>query len=150
MLKKLFDIHFWKFVLVGVANTLLGSGIMFLFYNVFHLSYWVSSASNYIFGSILSYFLNKYFTFQSRERSRGELLRFAGNITLCYLLAYGAAKPLMRRLLAGAGTTVQDNVAMLTGMCLFVGLNYLGQRFFVFPEKNRRDGPGTEEETRKA
>jgi len=27
-------------------------------------------------------------------------------------------------------------VAMLVGMCLFVGFNYLGQRFFVFREKN--------------
>ena len=28
--------------------------------------------------------------------------------------------------------TIQENVAMLFGMFLFVGLNYLGQRFLVF------------------
>ena len=26
-------------------------------------------------------------------------------------------------------------MAMVIGMCLFVGLNYMGQRFFVFREK---------------
>ena len=30
---------------------------------------------------------------------------------------------------------MRDNVAMLVGMCLFVGLNYLSQRFFAFREK---------------
>lgn len=71
-LAKFFDKTFWKFILVGIANTLFGTAIMFVFYNVFHLSYWVSSASNYIFGSILSYFLNKHFTFQSKDNSPQE------------------------------------------------------------------------------
>lgn len=131
-LGKLFDRTFWKFVLVGIVNTLFGTGIMFLFYNVFGLSYWISSASNYFFGSILSYFLNKRFTFRSRGNTGRSLWRFVVNISVCYLLAYGLAKPAVRALLAGAAATVQDNVAMLVGMCLFVGLNYLGQRFFVF------------------
>ena len=43
-LKKFFDKTFLKFVLVGVVNTLFGTAIMFVFYNVFHLSYWLSSA----------------------------------------------------------------------------------------------------------
>ena len=31
--KKIFDLTFWKFILVGIANTLFGTAIMFLFYN---------------------------------------------------------------------------------------------------------------------
>jgi putative flippase GtrA len=135
LLTKLFDRTFWKFILVGIANTIFGTGIMFLFYNVFHLSYWISSASNYFFGSILSYFLNKLFTFKNKGNAKETLPRFVINITLCYLLAYGLAKPLAMRMLSGMTVTVQENVAMLVGMCLFVGFNYLGQRFFVFREK---------------
>ena len=92
-LKKFFDKTFLKFVLVGVVNTLFGTAIMFVFYNVFHLSYWLSSASNYVFGSILSYFLNKYFTFQSKGSNGKTIGRFVFNITICYLCAYGLAKP---------------------------------------------------------
>ena len=132
MLKKLLDKTFWKFVLVGVINTLFGAAIMFTFYNLFHLSYWFSSASNYFFGSILSYFLNKYYTFRYKERSWGVIGRFVLNILLCYLIAYGIAKPLALHLLSGASVSVQENIAMLVGMVLFTLLNYLGQRFFAF------------------
>ena len=139
MLKKLLDKTFWKFILVGVANTLFGAAVMFLCYNLLHLGYWVSSAANYVFGSILSYFLNKYFTFRNKEKGAGVVLRFTVNITVCYLVAYGVAKPLAARVLSGMSGAVQENGAMLTGMCLFVVLNYLGQRFFAFREKDEAE-----------
>ena len=94
-IKNILDITFWKFVLVGIVNTLVGTAVMFAAYNVLHLSYWISSASNYVVGSIVSYFLNKYFTFQNKEKSWKQLVKFALNITVCYLVAYGLAKPLV-------------------------------------------------------
>lgn len=139
LITKLFDRTFWKFILVGVANTLFGTAIMFLFYNALHLSYWLSSAANYVFGSILSYFLNRLFTFKSRESAGRTLPRFVVNISLCYLLAYGLAKPLTARLLSQLSVTLQENIAMLVGMCLFVGFNYIGQRFFVFRSADKND-----------
>ena len=125
----------FKFGLVGILNTVVGTMVMFFAYNVLNMGYWFSSAMNYIVGSILSYFLNKYFTFGSKKRSKKEVIRFLVNIALCYLLAYGIARPLIRAILSFAEKTVQDNVAMLAGMCLFVGFNYLGQRFLVFKEE---------------
>ena len=137
--RKFFDKTFWKFILVGVANTLFGTAVMFLLYNLafknYHDSswaYWVSSAANYILGSILSYILNKTFTFKSRTDTGKTVGRFVINISLCYLIAYGVAKPLARLIFSGASKTLQDNMAMLAGMCFFVALNYIGQRFFVF------------------
>lgn len=131
-IEKFKDRTFFRFVLVGIINTILGTAIMFVFYNVLHLSYWLSSASNYFFGSILSYFLNKYYTFRYAERSVRVVVRFVLNIAVCYLIAYGAAKPIVAAILSAAPLAVRDNVAMLAGMCLFVALNYLGQRFFAF------------------
>ncbi len=132
---RLFDKTTLKFILVGIINTLFGTGVMFLAYNVFSASYWLSSALNYILGSILSYFLNKYFTFQSKEKSWSQVVKFVLNITVCYFLAYGLAKPLVMRILSGQEIKLVENIAMMVGMVLFVGLNYLGQRFLVFPEK---------------
>lgn len=142
MLKKLVDRTFWKFILVGVVNTLFGTAVMFLCYNLLHLGYWISSGANYVLGSILSYFLNKYFTFQNREKGFGVVLRFALNILVCYLLAYGIAKPAVAWVLSGMSKSVQENGAMLVGMCLFVGFNYLGQRYFAFREKKDENQPG--------
>lgn len=133
--RKLFDRTFLKFLLVGVINTLFGYGIMFGFYNLLGLDYWISSAANYFFGSILSYFLNKHFTFRDTSRSVKTVLRFAVNIALCYLIAYGVARPLVRLILRGMAQKTIDNVAMLTGSCVFVALNYLSQRFLTFRQK---------------
>lgn len=136
MLRKLLDKTFWKFLLVGVANTLFGTVVMFLCYNLLHMGYWISSAANYVLGSILSYFLNKHYTFQNSEKGPGVVLRFVVNISVCYLIAYGVAKPLTAWILSDMDRSIQENGAMLVGMCLFVGLNYLGQRFFAFRSKN--------------
>lgn len=135
-LRGLLDEKLLKFILVGIINTAVGTAIMFGLYNLAGCSYWVSSAANYILTSILSFFLNKFFTFRNRQRSPAQILRFAGNILLCYLIAYGAAKPAVLWALSGAGRRLQENVAMLVGMCLFTGLNYLGQRLFVFSERS--------------
>lgn len=132
MKKKLLDTTALRFVLVGVVNTLVGTSVMFLAYNLLHWGYWLSSAANYVVGSIVSYFLNKYYTFQCRERSRQMVVRFVLNISLCYLIAYGIAKPLALRCLSGFSVSLQENIALLVGMCLFVAVNYIGQRFFVF------------------
>lgn len=134
-----FDFTFWKFIFIGIINTIVGSMFMFIFYNVFHFSYWVSSASNYIFGSILSYFLNKHFTFKSKVKNHITILRFITNIFLCYLIAYGGTRPLIRYILSKSSITLQDNVSMLAGMFSFVALNYIGQRFFVFVENSNQN-----------
>ena len=129
---RIFDRTILKFLIVGVVNTLFGTAVMFSLYNLAGYSYWISSAANYILGSILSFFLNKYFTFQNRERSWGQVVRFTVNIAACYLVAYGVAKPAVRMLLSGQSVSIQENAAMLAGMCLFTGLNYFGQRLFAF------------------
>ena len=136
LIAKFADKTFVRFVLVGVINTLFGSAIMFVFYNIFHLSYWLSSASNYFFGSILSYFLNKYYTFQYKKRDWKVVVRFAANICLCYLVSYGVAKPIVSSILSGFSVAVREKGAMLCGMCIFVVLNYLGQRFFAFKNED--------------
>lgn len=125
--KKLF-----KFLIVGVINTLVGTAIMFGAYNLLGCSYWVSSAANYILASIFSYVLNKKFTFEHEGDVAKSGVRFVINIAACYLIAYGIAKPFAIWMLSGSSITIQENVAMLVGMCIFTGLNYFGQRFFVF------------------
>ena len=139
LIAKFFDATFLRFSLVGVVNTLVGTGVMFALYNLAHCSYWFSSAMNYVVGSVVSYFLNKYFTFKRSERDPKMVLRFIVNISVCYAIAYGAARPLARWMLSGALEVIRDNVAMLFGMCLFVALNYLGQRLLVF-RADEKDG----------
>ena len=140
LLKKIFDPTFFRFILVGVVNTMVGYTVMFSLWNLAGLhawgdvGYWISSAANYIVGSIVSFFLNKHFTFRNQEKGMKVVLRFALNITVCWLLAYGAAQPVVRWALSGLPLSQQlrGNLTMLIGSGLFVVFNYFGQRFFAF------------------
>ena len=142
-IKQFFDIKFWKFLMVGILNTIVGMGLQFLFFNLCGCGEWISSIVGYILGSILSYFLNKYFTFKNKEKGWKPIAKFALNIAVCYGLAYGIAIPLTKWIcvansLTMFGWTVDKfagNVSMLVGSCLFVAFNYIGQRFFAFKEK---------------
>lgn len=142
-LRKLFDPTFFRFLAVGVVNTLVGYGVMFGLYNLAGLhawgeaGYWISSAANYLVGSVVSFFLNKHFTFRNQEKGAGVVLRFVVNISVCWLLAYGLAQPAMGWLPGGLNLSqqLQGNLTMLAGSGLFVILNYFGQRFFAFRTK---------------
>ena len=129
---KLFDKTFLKFIVVGIINTVFGTAIMFFCFNILQLDYWFSSAMNYICGGILSYFLNKKYTFAVKETSRKSVVRFTINLTACYLIAYGVAKPIARFIFQGAGEKWQGTIALVIGMGLYVFLNYIGQRFWAF------------------
>ena len=136
------DKELFKFILVGIANTLFGTAIMFGMYNLLGCDYYISSACNYIFGSILSYFLNKYFTFKYKKRSFKVVIKFIINIVICYLISYGIAKPLVLLILSKFGdfdTKLVDNIAMLVGMGLFVICNYFGQKLIVFKKGEATD-----------
>ncbi len=140
---KLFDPTFFRFLLVGIVNTLVGTAVMFLLYNLAglhrwgNLGYWLSTLGNYTVGSVVSFFLNKHFTFRSRETGPWVVVRFVLNIAVCMALAYGIAQRAVAWALAGTALSAQaqGNLSMLVGMGLFVLLNYFGQRFFAFRTK---------------
>ncbi len=138
MIKKFFDKTMIKFLIVGVINTLVGSGAMFLLYNFAGCSYWISSAANYVIGGIVSFFLNKYFTFQNKERSFLQVVKFVICVAVCYFIAYGIAKPAAEFLLSDQSTAIKENVAMFAGMGIYTALNYIGQRFFAFDKKEKQ------------
>lgn len=147
-LRTIFDAKFIKFILVGILNTIVGTGLQFVLFNCTALKtagngVIIASSLSYTLASIMSYFLNKYFTFQNKEKGWKPVLKFALNIAVCYILAYGLAQPLIKWIFSGIDPTVQANVVMLAGSCLFVAFNYFGQRFFAFKTK---DNPKTPEE----
>ena len=124
------------FLLVGVGNTLLSLVLMFLLEG---LGYWPSTAIAYVAGAILSFFLNRYFTFHSKADLKKSALKFALNVVLCYVLGYGLA-----RLLIVAPQQPNaipliwfDRLRKLVGMGLYTIFNYIGQRFFVFLKREK-------------
>lgn len=152
-MKKYFDEKLLKFAIVGVLNTVVGYGINLLALNVFKLPFMVAGVLNYVPTSVMSFFLNKYFTFKSKGNMGKEAVRFAVNVMVCFTLAYGIAEPVTHFLMGYAPEgvfsfiksvtfgllnekkSIIDNVATLVGMVLFVVFNYTGQRFFAFKDE---------------
>ena len=130
-MKKLFDPSMWKFLLVGVANTLLSMVLMFLLEG---LGYWPSTAIAYVAGAVLSFFLNRSFTFKSKAAFWPSVLKFAVNVAVCYLIAYSIAQPLVTLVLSRTALAAiwQERIAKVFGMGLYTVINYFGQRFFAF------------------
>lgn len=124
------------FGIVGVINTLMGLVIMEVLYNLVHLNYYLSSGISYFVGSVFSYHANGKLTFKVENKDRWLPWRFAVNIIVCYLTAYGIARPLVRYLLASQPVVIVDNVAMILGMGFFIVMNFFGQKLFVFRKKN--------------
>ena len=124
-----------KFIIVGIVNTAVGYTVMFVLYNAFHVGYWVSSAANYIVGSVCSFFLNKYFTFRSKHLNVKEALRFVLCIASCYAVAYGIARPVIRMIFSPYAKRIQDNAAMILGSIVFTVMNFFGQKYIVFKKR---------------
>ena len=85
-------------------------------------------------GAVMSFFLNRKFTFQSEAEMGKSALRFALNVAVCYILAYAIAQPLGGMLLGAMGVEGLwlERLTKLGGMGLYTILNYFGQRFFAF------------------
>ena len=154
--KKFIDKKTLKFLVVGIANTAVGMGIMLLLSFIFNrtvpefaarlvftlgttnytASYIISSAVNYIAGGILSYFLNKYWSFGNKEKSKAIVAKFIVTVLLSYAAAYLCAKPLMELALEKSDIAGKwkEFIALIAGAGLYTVLNYFGQRFFAFAE----------------
>ena len=134
MKTKIFDKSIPKFLLVGLLNSLLSAILMFLLEG---LGYWISTAIAYIAGAVLSFFLNRKFTFNSQEKALKSAVKFAVNILLCYVIAYSLAQPFAGFILSKTEISAiwQERIAKILGMGIYTVINYFGQRFFAFKGK---------------
>lgn len=128
---RVLDASIPKFLLVGAGNTLISVIIMFLMEG---LGYWPSTAISYMVGAILSFTLNRKFTFRSKTKVGQSAAKFTVNVVVCYLLAYSIAQPIGGIILGAIGFTGiwLDRLTKIGGMGLYTILNYFGQRFFAF------------------
>ncbi len=138
----------WKFLLVGILNTLVGQGLSFLLLKVVPWESFglgsaaavnISAGISTVLASIMSYYLNKYFTFRYRGKDRAVALRFALNIVICYVIAYNIIASLTVLILSGQPKWIVEYGSMVVGMCSFVACNYFGQRFFTFREREDKN-----------
>lgn len=126
---------FLRFLLVGVFNTIVGLSVIALLLHVAGIGYWASTFLGNAVGALVSYMLNKRFTFRSKAKVAGSLWKFLLVTLVCYGLSYGIG--LYGGLLIAAvlpwfpDNRVHD-AATLLGTGLYTITNYLGHKYFSF------------------
>lgn len=132
---------FTRFLFVGIVNTLLGLSIMFTCLNILDSSYWISTFIGNSIGALVSYLLNRKFTFQSKVTFKKGAPKFIFVIMLCYFLSFSVSSWISKSILVPyslSSLMSQDEQSILLGSCLYTVLNYLGQKYFVFRKLKTR------------
>lgn len=74
----------FRFSIIGVLNTFVGLGTIFLLFNVFKFDYRLANLIGYCLGLINSFLWNKYWNFKSKENTKRQIIPF---LTI-FLIAY--------------------------------------------------------------
>ena len=122
-----------RYLLVGVVNTLVGLGIIYLAMYFLHMDLASSNALGYAIGIMVSFALNKKWTFDSQDHVVYSFLRYL----LVLAVAYGAN--LATVLFANSHFDLNPYLSQALGIVPYTAIGFLGSRFFAF-----RDRRGTQ------
>ncbi|RST54308.1 GtrA family protein [Variovorax sp. MHTC-1] len=115
-----------RFAAVGVVNTGLGYAVIFACMYLVGLGAVTSNVLGYAVGLVVSYLLNRSFTFRSVEAPRREIIRFVA----IFLLAYLANLAVLILLVHYAG--VHEGVAQVLAGIVYFGLSFVLNKYYVF------------------
>lgn len=154
-LKKLFDLTLILYVIIGILNFIICTGLMFILYNIVDISQHIAPIVNYGLGSVIWYLSCRFILFRDHKTTSGQLFRFVLEVIICYLLSYYVISPLVSDLLLrseavrelfsfGGVDNIGGNCSMSVGALSYALLNYFGQRYFVFSSRFDRQKPHTD------
>jgi putative flippase GtrA len=126
VLKKTF-VQFVTYNIVGIANTLVGFSIIFLLMFA-GVGATLSNAIGYAIGSILSYILNKKYTFKSTSNSKMQAVKFFMVLGVSYLLNFVTLQWLLGFL--------NPYIAQLFSAVVYTLSSFLLAKFIVFKDTN--------------
>ena len=119
-----------RFVMVGIPVVAMDFLTYYMFVNF--LPHYIARIIAYIFGSTTSYVLNKLYTFEQKQKSFNEMVRFYALYFFTLLFTVIANGFLLSVLFPG-------KIILAYSLSTFMGiiLNFAGQKFFVFRLKNK-------------
>ncbi|MFC7392056.1 GtrA family protein [Scopulibacillus cellulosilyticus] len=130
---------FFRFLLVGVFNTIIGLSIMFLCLHVLGFSYFLSTAIGNTIGAIVSYTLNRRYTFKSNKSISKSGFLFIIVVGSCYIISYYLSMVISTWISKFFYTFPRDDAAALLGAVLYTVTNYFGQKFIVFQNNSEKN-----------
>lgn len=115
-----------RFLLVGIANTLIGLCAIYFAMYVLQFEVIAANAFGYTIGVLLGFALNRAWTFDSRTHVVSSFLRYL----LVLIVAYGAN--LVTVLFATYHFSLSPYISQTLGIIPYTVVGFLGSRYFVF------------------
>jgi putative flippase GtrA len=97
------------------------------------VNYWLSTFIGNGAGAVVSFLLNRTFTFKSGVSLKKGGVLFVAVITLCYTVSYGTSEWLSGHIYHLFPVS-QQNLAVILGTCIYTITNYIGQKLIVFKQ----------------
>jgi putative flippase GtrA len=124
----------FRFVTVGVLNTLVGLTCIYGCMYVFDLSYIAANAFGYAVGLVISFFLNKNWTFSHNGPWLAALSRWLAVAGLAY--GFNLISVVVTHQYIG----ISAAIAQIVGVVVYSTASFLGGRYFAFaPPKARSE-----------
>lgn len=144
--RKFVDRTLLLYVIVGVANFVICTSIMFLLFNLCGVSEHVAPIVNYGMGSLIWFLACHFILFKGHPTTLKRVVLFATEVLVCYLLSYYVIAPVAAKLLLkwdfaswvfrfGGADKMQANCEMGIGALAYALINYFGQRYIVFSDR---------------
>ena len=118
-----------RFGFVGVSNTLITLGLIFLLMNILGLDYRIANGIGYLAGLINSFIWNRNWTFRAEGNWFEHFLKFVLAFGFCYILQFFLLIILIEKLL------LDKEVSTLLAMVLYTFVNYILNKFWTFRMK---------------
>lgn len=115
-----------KFLVVGVANTLVGLAVIYLCKWLFVFGDVLANVCGYAVGLAVSFALNRNWTFRHRGRVNQALVRFLAVFVVAYVCNLVVVLALIRH------WGVNAYLAQALGIVPYTLVSYLGSRYFAF------------------
>ena len=128
MLKNIFETKEFRFLLVGILNTLVGYGLYALFLSL-HINYLIANTMSTILGIIHSYLWNRFFTFKSKEKAGKEIVKFFFVYLISYLIGCVTLYIFKNKL------NIDVYLAGLLNLVITTIISFFGHKYFSFKEK---------------
>ena len=81
----MYDISLLKYLCVGIVNSILGYAIIFILIYVGVIAE-ISNFLGYFIAIFVSFYLNKYFTFNNGVKNKLQILKFMFSMVISYIL----------------------------------------------------------------
>ena len=127
MIKEKFKVELIKYVLIGAFVVLIDFLLYHFFYKVFQINFSNSKRLSYVSGTIVSFFLNKYITFDSPKKNLNEAFLF-GTLYFVSFSFNSLSHDFLLNYFSG-------NYPFYIATIVSIIINYLGQKFIVFKKK---------------